>query len=128
MCFGPACASDNSPMTVVRRAIRRVLVVAAVVAMLLTGSVCAQGSALQLIIQFSEARMDPARPEFVASLSQELGVALRYVRPMSGDAHVFGIMGSLDTAQLDGVIRRLSARSDVVYVEPDRLMQAQGVR
>ena len=79
----------------------------------------------QLIITFTEAVADPARPDFVEQLSHDAGVRLMYRRPMSGGAHVFRVEGSLTPAELAEVMRRVASRRDVVHVEPDRLLRHQ---
>jgi hypothetical protein len=77
----------------------------------------------QIIIKFRSATVDPSDPEVLAALSASAGTPLTFVRPMSGGAFVLRAGGITDPQQLAEVIRRLGARSDVEYVEPDRLMR-----
>ena len=82
-------------------------------------------AAMQLIIKFSANVTKPARPELVKELSQEAGAPLVYIRPMSGGAHVFGISYPVNPAQMVALVRRLSARGDIVYVEQDQVLRHQ---
>ena len=79
----------------------------------------------QLIIKFMDAVADPSRPEFVKTLSQDAGVGLVYLRPVSGGAHVFRVESGAPPPVLAEAIKRLAARRDIVYVEPDRLLRHQ---
>lgn len=79
----------------------------------------------QIIIKFRDPKFDPSRTEFVQALSERANVRMDYVRPMSGDAHVFRLQDALDAAAIDEVVRRLSQRPDVEYAEPDSPMQHQ---
>ncbi|MBA2350483.1 MAG: hypothetical protein ACR2FI_03240 [Burkholderiales bacterium] len=80
--------------------------------------------ATQVIIKFSDAVRQPDAPEFVARLARDTGAGMQYVRPMSGDAHVYRINGIRDDAHLRGVLASISERNDVVYAEADKKMQA----
>ncbi len=77
----------------------------------------------QLMIKFRQADFDPSRIDYVQELSVAAQTPIIYLRPMSGGAHVFRIMDISDNSQLTEVIKRLSARPEILYVEPDRIMQ-----
>jgi hypothetical protein len=77
----------------------------------------------QIIIKFRSATVDPSDPEVLAALSASASTPLAFVRPMSGGAFVLRAGGITDPQQLAEVIRRLGTRSDVEYVEPDRLLR-----
>jgi hypothetical protein len=79
----------------------------------------------QIIIKFRDPKFDPSRPEFIQTLSERANVRMEYVRPMSGDAHVFRVQDALDAAAIDEVVRRLSQRPDIEYAEPDYPMRHQ---
>lgn len=81
----------------------------------------------QLIVKYkSNASLSgsntPASAKRMQLLSGSAGVALTYVRPMSGDAHVLRLPGRLPTAEVESMARRIKALPDVEYVEPDYLM------
>jgi hypothetical protein len=82
----------------------------------------------QLIIKFRNVNFDPSQGDYLQKLSRDIKATLVYLRPMSGGAHVFRIMDISDNAQLTMVIRRLSERSEILYVEQDRIMQHQQVQ
>jgi hypothetical protein len=77
----------------------------------------------QIIIKFRSAATDPSDPQVLAALSVAASTPLTFVRPMSGGAFVLRAAGITDSQQLAEVIRRLGTRSDVEYVEPDRLLR-----
>jgi hypothetical protein len=79
----------------------------------------------QLIIKFRNDGFDPSPAVFVQELSRDTQVQIIYLRPMSGGAHVFRVMDISDNTQLEAVIRRLSQRPDILYIEHDRIMQHQ---
>jgi serine protease len=64
----------------------------------------------------------PASAKQMQRLSGSAGVALAYVRPMSGDAHVLRLPGRLPVAEVESMARRIGALPDVEYAEPDHLM------
>lgn len=76
----------------------------------------------QIIIKFKDNVSDPSRAEFVKELSRAVKASLFYVRPMSGGAHVFRVETGDDTVNIEDIIKRLSKRPDVVYVEQDAVM------
>lgn len=82
----------------------------------------------QLIIKFRKADFDPSRMTYVQELSHDAQTQMIYLRPMSGGAHVFRIMDISDNAQLTTIIRHLSKRPEILYVEQDRIMQHQKVQ
>ena len=79
----------------------------------------------QIIIKFRQVDFDPSRINYVQELSGAAQTQIIYLRPMSGGAHVFRIIDASDNAKLTEVIKRLSARPEILYVEPDRIMQHQ---
>jgi len=82
----------------------------------------------QLIIKFRSVNFDPTQGDYLQKLSYDIKATLAYLRPMSGGAHVFRVMDISDNTQLTMVIRRLSERSEILYVEQDRIMQHQKVQ
>ena len=81
----------------------------------------------QLIVKYesnADLRGDnaPAGDHRMRELSAAAGVALRYVREMSGDAHVLRLPARLPVPQVEGIARRVAALPDVEYAEPDRIM------
>ena len=91
------------------------------IALGLAVSACTASSAAptaQIIVKFASAVQEPAGPAFVESLSQSAGAKLDYLRPISGDAHVFKVEGDAEAAA-----NNLSRRSDVIYAEPDRRLR-----
>lgn len=79
----------------------------------------------RLIVAFGAEVSEPARPDFVAELEADAGVGLIYLRPLAGGAHVFVTQRPLTAEETATALRRLRARGDVVYAEPDRRVQAQ---
>ncbi|GMQ89996.1 MAG: hypothetical protein BMS9Abin10_0336 [Gammaproteobacteria bacterium] len=80
---------------------------------------------LRIIVKFNPVVTDPSAPAYVAALSRDAGATLVYLRPMSGGAHVFVVEGISSADDLTAVIKRLGQRSDVIYVEADRIMRHQ---
>jgi serine protease len=64
----------------------------------------------------------PAGHNRIQRLNRAAGVALQYVRQMSGDAHVLRLPGRRPVAEVEGMAKRIAALPDVEYAEPDRLM------
>lgn len=93
-----------------------------------TQSGCAQQAAApaadpvmsQIIIRFAPEVANPAAQQYLAQLAHDCGVALTYVRPMAGSAHVLKIAGNEEAG-----LQCLSRRKDIVYVERDRIMHPQ---
>jgi hypothetical protein len=79
----------------------------------------------QIIIKFTKEISDPSGRDFVEQLSQDAGIALNYVRPMSNGAHVFKLGKPFDEKQLSNALQRLSDRKDVLYAEQNRIMRHQ---
>ena len=79
----------------------------------------------QLIIKFRNSALDPSRDDFLQGLSRDAKAVLVYIRPMSGGAHVFHVENISDANELAEVIKRLSNRQDVLYVEQDTIMKRQ---
>ena len=79
----------------------------------------------RIIIKFAPRVSDPSAPIFVNQLARDAGVALVYVRAMSGGAHVFELKNISSQAMLDDTIKNLSKNAEIIYVEPDRKMHIQ---
>ncbi len=79
----------------------------------------------QIIIKFRNHSLNPSRNDFVQGLSRDAKATLVYIRSMSGGAHVFRVENISDAVQLTEVIKRLSNRQDVLYVEQDTIMYHQ---
>lgn len=75
----------------------------------------------QLIIRFSPEVVDPTERKYLEQLARDCGVALFYVRPVAGTAHVFKIADG-NEAGLEEALQCLSRRPDIVYAERDRIM------
>lgn len=75
----------------------------------------------QLIIKWREPGFDPSRQEYLNQLERDTGVTLRYIRPMSGGAHVLRAEGVTDQNQVQRLVDRLGERPEVEYAEVDRL-------
>jgi len=84
-----------------------------------------ESSKIRIIIKFNNSNIDPLRPGFLEGLSHDAGATLSYLRPMSGDAHVFSVDWVSTDSSINIIIRRLSGRVDVVYVEQDSIMKRQ---
>ena len=76
-----------------------------------------------IIIKFNNNTIDPLRPGFLESLSRDAGATISYLRPMSGNAHVFSIDVIATGSSINTIIRKLSGRADVSYVEQDLIMK-----
>jgi hypothetical protein len=79
-----------------------------------------------IIVKFRDPAFDPARGDYLATLSGDFGVTLGYVRLMSGGAHVLRISGAGATRESMRVVERLRGRTEVLYAEPDRSLRALG--
>ena len=77
----------------------------------------------QLIVKFKSTLVPSVDASFVERLSQETGIGLVVVRAMSGDAYILAVAEPLSTAEREALLRRLRARTDVEYVNEDRLMR-----
>lgn len=81
----------------------------------------------RIIIRFRDPQPDLTRKTVLHSLSQDAGLFLVYVRPMSGGAHVLQAEDQSDRPvspeALTQAVRRLAARPDVEYVELDQRMR-----
>ena len=78
----------------------------------------------QLIVKYrTEAKLAEAaqaQAEFqMQRLSETAGVELRYLRPMSGNAHVIRLPERLPVEQALKITQRLTALPEVEYAEPD---------
>jgi hypothetical protein len=84
--------------------------------------------AVQIIIKFRRESLDASDERLLTELSRDAGTRLRYLRPLSGGAHVLQAQDLRTPEQLDRLIRRLAERADVEYVEADRRMFPQPSR
>lgn len=78
----------------------------------------------QIIIRYkaaTQAFADPSGASQMDRLNQIAGVALRYFRPMSGDAHVLKLPGRMPLAAVRAITDKLAALSEVQYAEPDQV-------
>lgn len=78
----------------------------------------------RIIVKFRKG-VDPTNAQFIGNLSEGLGAALRYVHPLSGDAHLLQARGLKDAAQLARVVAQLNRRPEVVYAEADARVRHQ---
>lgn len=80
----------------------------------------------QIIIKFKASAeatgLEAASASHMSALSQTAGVALNYFRAMSGEAHVLKLPQALPYADVQAIVKKLAARPDVEYAEPDRRM------
>lgn len=83
------------------------------------------GYTARIVVKFSDMSVNPADRIFVEDLSHDVGVALVYLRPMSGGAHVFEVHNLRDAAELQEVLRRLAKRPGIAYAEEDSLRRKQ---
>ncbi len=79
----------------------------------------------QLIIKFRQTDFDPSQGDYLQKLSLDIKATLIYLRPMLGGAHVFRVVDISNDVQLSKLVRRLSTRPEILYVEQDRIMQPQ---
>jgi len=85
----------------------------------------------QLIIQF-RAPADPAHlsmdaeAQLLDRLSAAAGVELTIARPMSGDAYVLQLPSLMSESEAARISRDLMTQPDVVYAEPNSIMQLVG--
>jgi hypothetical protein len=79
----------------------------------------------QIIIKFNNNNINPLGPGFIEGLSRDAGAKILYLRPMSGDAHVFSVNMTNVDSSIDTIIRKLSERMDVTYVESNSIMKHQ---
>jgi serine protease len=79
----------------------------------------------QIIISYqpsSQAFENPFAADQMARLTRVAGVALQYLRSMSGNAHVLKLPVGLLPDQVQMIADLLSALPDVVYAEPDLVL------
>ncbi|MBN1614720.1 MAG: hypothetical protein JW950_09670 [Deltaproteobacteria bacterium] len=79
----------------------------------------------RVIIKFRDPGLDASRSDIAESLSAHAGTNLAYLRSISVGAHVFYLEDVPDRDALTEIIRRLSERPDILYVEEDRIMRHQ---
>jgi hypothetical protein len=78
----------------------------------------------RLILRFTPEISTPDDDAYLRRLSEDVGVELVYLRPMSGNTHVFAITTPLSSDQLRKILGRLTARQDIMLAEEDlRLRQ-----
>lgn len=85
----------------------------------------------QIIIQFAdpvaEARMvGMSEGQELPVLSQAAGVAVTYVRPMSGDAHVLKLPTAVPPKEAAVMAAEMAMLDGVVYAEPDLIKTVDG--
>lgn len=76
----------------------------------------------QVIVKFKDPTLDPNRQDYLRELAHGTGVALVYIRPMSGGAHVLQVDGAVDAGHFQRIVDELSKRPGVEYAEADRRM------
>ena len=69
----------------------------------------------------SQAYKTPAETGLMTRETQAAGVALQYLRSMSGGAHVLRLPGRLPLEQVQKIAKKLAALPDVDYAEPDQI-------
>ena len=79
----------------------------------------------RIIIGFSVSTESPSERRFVEHLARDAGARLSYVRPMSGNVHVFEIEGLRDEEELQLALERLGRRPDISHVAQDRVLHGQ---
>ncbi len=81
----------------------------------------------QIIVQFApagEAALAAAgADQLLGRLSTAAGLTLTMQRPMSGDAYVLRLPARIDEAAVTAMAARIAALPEVVYAEPDAIMQ-----
>lgn len=88
----------------------------------------------QIIIQFNEAGLmrhveNVAEQQVMHALSDTVGMAVSYVRPMGLAAHhVIKLPARLPQAEVEAMAAKLTARDDVVSAQPDSIRQHFGLR
>jgi serine protease len=78
----------------------------------------------QLIVKYKSsaaAFQRPAGADVLQGLSTRAGVSLKYMRTMSGNAHVLRLPQRLPLSQVQVLAARLMTSPDVEYAEPDQL-------
>lgn len=76
------------------------------------------GTGVQTILKPRASTVDPGTDAGLAELARISGVKVRYVRPMSGDAHVILLFPD-ETVSYEAALRRLQDSGLVEYVERD---------
>jgi len=79
----------------------------------------------QIIIKFRDNITHPAEGNFIRQLSRYANAELTYLRPMSGGAHVFTVANVPDEEALKEIIKRLSQRPEIIYIQQDRIIRHQ---
>ena len=77
----------------------------------------------QIIVRFRGVP-DPTSAAYLTELSKTLGTTIAYVRPTSGGGHLLRVSAANPDVAAD-LARRLEARPDVVYAQPDALVRPQ---
>ena len=67
-----------------------------------------------IVVQFSNAGIAPASPEFASDLSREVGVTLSYLQQTSEGRQIFQVNGLFAGFRLNDVLQRLQRRADVI--------------
>jgi serine protease len=125
----------NTSQSIAKRWSGRVAVLGAVLMLLASGQAFSQRPAApapespptdRIIVKLrpsDRARAASLDSGYVATLSAAAKVGLQHFRPMSGDAQVFKLSGKLPIAEVQAIVRRLSAHPDVEYAEPDYILK-----
>lgn len=74
----------------------------------------------RIMVKFTDANAEVERPAFAEQLAGDPKVVVRYLRPMSGGAHIYLLDGIHDDAHLNAIVQGINRRSDVIYAEIDR--------
>lgn len=77
----------------------------------------------QIIIKFRDKNTNPLQEGLTEGLSRDADAVISYLRPMSGGAHVFRVDRIDIRSSIGTIIRQLSKRNDIEYVEQDAIMQ-----
>lgn len=59
----------------------------------------------RIIVKFRDPPLDPARGDYLVALSGNLGVALVYVRPTSGGAHVLCVPDGTRSSDVGRIVQ-----------------------
>lgn len=80
---------------------------------------------VRLIIKFSRPLLFSNVEKRLQEISEQTGIELVYVRPMSNDAHVITAQNISGTGKMNDLISKIKQRDDVEYVAIDALVQHQ---
>jgi hypothetical protein len=74
----------------------------------------------QFMLKFKDGRDERAVRASLPRLSQQAGLELAYVRPLSGQAHILRFPATATPGQVEQGLRALRTMPEVEYVELDR--------